>query len=81
MNDTPGSPVWNALTENRVDAAAAVSPDPAVTFSAQSPRRRIDGIFVDPRFSVRRVEVIDSPDVLIGSDHRPLVADLELPAA
>lgn len=81
MNDTPGSPVWKALTAHRVDAAAAVSTDHDVTFSAQSPRRRIDGIFVDRRFSVRRVEVVDSPDVLIASDHRPLVADLELPAS
>lgn len=77
MNDTPDSPVWSALSAHRVDAAAAVSTDPAVTFSAQSPRRRIDGVFVDPRFSVRGVEVIDSPDVLIGSDHRPVVVDLE----
>lgn len=77
MNDTPGSPVWSALTAHRTDAAAAVSTDPAATFSAQSPRRRIDGVFVDPGFTVRGVEVIDSADVLIGSDHRPLVVDLE----
>ncbi|MCU1690447.1 MAG: Endonuclease/exonuclease/phosphatase, partial [Jatrophihabitantaceae bacterium] len=81
MNDTPGSPVWSALTAHRVDAAAAVSTEPAVTFSAQSPRRRIDGIFVDPRFSVRSVQVIESADVLVGSDHRPVVADLEFDAS
>lgn len=81
MNDTPGSPVWQALCAQRVDAAAAASDDPDVTFSAQSPRRRIDGVFVDPRFSVREVQVVDSPDVRLGSDHRPVVVDLELGAA
>lgn len=81
MNDAPGSPVWSALTEHRVDAAAAASAEPAVTFSAQAPRRRIDGIFVDPRFSVRSVQVIESADVLVGSDHRPVVADLEFDAS
>lgn len=78
MNDTPGSPVWAALGARRVDAAAAASPEPDVTFSAQSPRRRIDGVFADPRFAVRQVQVIDSPDVLVASDHRPVVVDLEL---
>jgi endonuclease/exonuclease/phosphatase family metal-dependent hydrolase len=84
MNDTPGSAAWEALTAGRVDAAAAAAASgggPAQdTFSAQNPRRRIDGVFADPRLAVRAARVVDSPDVRIASDHRPLVVDLELDA-
>lgn len=81
MNDVAGSPVWSALTAGRVDAAAALEGEPQPTFSAQSPRRRIDGVFVDPRIAVRSLRVLDSKDVLAASDHRPVVAELEVPAS
>lgn len=75
VNDQPGSPTWQALTEQRTDA------DPqALTYSATNPVRRIDGVFVDPALHVVHAEVIDSSDVTIASDHRPVLVELELPA-
>jgi endonuclease/exonuclease/phosphatase family metal-dependent hydrolase len=74
VNDQPGSPSWQRLTEARVDA------DPGgFTYSAANPRRRIDGVFADPALTVVHAEVIDSPDVTIASDHRPVVVELALP--
>ena len=35
-------------------------------------------VFVDSRIRVASARVIESPDVLIASDHRPLLVDLEL---
>jgi endonuclease/exonuclease/phosphatase family metal-dependent hydrolase len=46
------------------------------------PTRRIDAVFVGTGATVRRSEAIDSADVRIASDHRPVVADVDLdPAA
>jgi len=36
-------------------------------------------VFVDPRITVRSARVLDGPDVLIASDHRPILAELGLP--
>ena len=78
VNDHPGSPAWAALTEHRVDAFAAAGVGSAFTSTASSPHQTIDAIFVDPRFTVRSARVLDGPDVLIASDHRPVLAELEL---
>lgn len=73
VNDQPGSPAWQQLTERRVDA------DPGgFTYSAAHPQRRIDGVFADPALRVVHAEVIDSPDVTIASDHRPVLVELEI---
>ena len=45
------------------------------SFPAKQPNRLIDYILADPRLPMTRLEVVDST----LSDHRPLVADLELP--
>lgn len=75
INDEPGSATWQVLTERLTDAGAA-----GPTFPAIVPTRRIDGIFVDPRLPVRNVEVLDGDDVRVGSDHRPVLAMIELGA-
>lgn len=78
LNEPPG-PVWKALGPDLRDAAA-VSGDETVTFSTASPRRRIDALLVGPGVDVERYAVLDSPAVRRASDHRPISAELRLPA-
>jgi endonuclease/exonuclease/phosphatase family metal-dependent hydrolase len=79
INDVPGSAAWAQLTEDRLDVWAAIGEGDGFTYSAQNPRRRIDGIFTDPGVVPISARVIDSTDVRRGSDHRPVFVELELP--
>ncbi|MDT4982019.1 MAG: hypothetical protein QOG07_3898 [Pseudonocardiales bacterium] len=79
MNDHPDSPTWCALTEQWVDAFAAAGVGSAFTSTTADPHQTIDGIFVDPRITVVSARVLDGPDVRAASDHRPVLAELELP--
>ena len=78
INETPGMPTWRAIAAEFTDAGA---PDNAPTFSARNPRRRIDGVFVRGPANVQSHWVVDGPDVEVASDHRPVVADLDVPVA
>jgi endonuclease/exonuclease/phosphatase family metal-dependent hydrolase len=75
INDVAGSATWAALTRARRDAGAE-SDQP--TFPAVEPRRRIDGIFVSQQVQVISCQLLDSPDVRAASDHRPVLAELEI---
>jgi endonuclease/exonuclease/phosphatase family metal-dependent hydrolase len=82
VNDRPGSPSWNALTAVRTDtfAALGIDDDPlSFTSTAADAHQRIDGVFVDRSITVRSGKVLDDADVLVASDHRPLLVELELP--
>jgi endonuclease/exonuclease/phosphatase family metal-dependent hydrolase len=79
VNDVPGSPPWEALRAVRVDAFAEAGTGSGDTSTAVDPHQRIDAIFVDRRVRVRSARVLDDADVLVASDHRPLLAELELP--
>ncbi|MPZ28907.1 MAG: endonuclease [Micromonosporaceae bacterium] len=76
LNDQPGSPTWQALADGRQDPGADAA---APTFSSTDPRRRIDAIFVDPRFEVLAYQVVDTPAARRACDHLPVVADLRVP--
>jgi endonuclease/exonuclease/phosphatase family metal-dependent hydrolase len=78
INDLPGSEVWDLLAAPRPDVYAAVGEGDGFSYSARDPVRRIDAVFADPRIRPVSATVIDSPDVHIGSDHRPLLVELEL---
>jgi endonuclease/exonuclease/phosphatase family metal-dependent hydrolase len=78
VNDTPGSAVWHALTVARKDAFATAGQGSAFTSPARDPHKTIDGLFVDPRITVRSAQVVDTPDVPAASDHRPVLAVLDL---
>jgi endonuclease/exonuclease/phosphatase family metal-dependent hydrolase len=78
VNDRPGSLVWTALARRGVDAHVAAGTGAGLTYSAVNPRQRIDAVFVDPRITVRTVEVLDSDDVRLASDHRPLLVELDV---
>jgi endonuclease/exonuclease/phosphatase family metal-dependent hydrolase len=84
INEEPGGASWTLLTGRFRDAhAVAPSGEPA-TFSARNPRRRIDGVFTDPGIEVIGCGVPAEPalaaDYPLATDHRPLLADLRLPA-
>jgi endonuclease/exonuclease/phosphatase family metal-dependent hydrolase len=76
VNEDPGRPTWEALTADFTDAAGS---DATLTFPTRRPDRRIDGIFVRGPATVASYRVVDDADVAIASDHRPVVADLDLP--
>jgi endonuclease/exonuclease/phosphatase family metal-dependent hydrolase len=75
LNEGPDGPVWRELAGSWVDSGAGTA-EP--TFPARRPRRRIDGVFVRGPALVTGCRVVEHPDVLVASDHRPVVADLDL---
>ncbi|MGI8870847.1 MAG: endonuclease/exonuclease/phosphatase family protein [Mycobacteriales bacterium] len=76
VNDVPSSATWRLIADRLAEAHTD-----DLTFPADQPVRRIDGVFVDRRCGIGVVRVLDSPDVRVGSDHRPVYAEIELPAA
>lgn len=85
LNETPDKPVWRDLASTHTDAWAAAPAGEELTFSADRPRRRIDGVLVSPQVEVVSCGVPDDLDSLTdyrrATDHRPLLAVLRLPAA
>lgn len=77
INETPDQPTWKALATEFTDAAGG---DQTPTFSTRNPRRRIDGVFVRGSATVTSYRVVDDDAVRAGSDHRPVVVDLEIAA-
>ena len=78
VNDRPGSPTWRAMCERRVDALGTVGVGSALTSAARDPHQTIDGVFVDPRIRIVSAQVLDQPDVLIASDHRPVLVEVDV---
>ncbi len=78
INAVPGSATWQRLQNFGVDGFEAVGSGDGFSYSAVQPVRRIDAVFADPRLRPIRAEVIESADVRIGSDHRPVVVDYQL---
>jgi endonuclease/exonuclease/phosphatase family metal-dependent hydrolase len=87
LNAVPGSATWRRLERFGPDAFAVAGHGDGFSYSSTAPVRRIDGVFADPRLRPISAEVLDSADVRIASDHRPLVVeyllgdaqDVELP--
>ena len=79
LNAVPSSATWQRLQQFGTDAYAAVGVGDGLTYSTTAPVRRIDGVFADPRLQPVKAEAIDSADVRIASDHRPLVVEFLLP--
>ena len=72
VNEEAGAPAWAALSSGLIDSGAQAGP----TFPARAPRRRIDALLVSPRWVVASVQVPDCGPV---TDHRPIVAELQIP--
>ncbi|MFC9976098.1 endonuclease/exonuclease/phosphatase family protein [Spirillospora sp. NPDC127200] len=83
INEEPGGDSWALLTGRFQDAYAVAPRGEELTFSAADPRRRIDGVFADPRIEVLGCGVPGPPapveDYPRATDHRPLLAELRLP--
>jgi len=75
LNEPPGQPAYRELVTAMTDAGGD-SQTP--TFSATSPRRRIDMVFTAGPVRVRDYQVIDTPQARRASDHLPVLADLEV---
>lgn len=76
LNSVPGSTVHRTLTRTLRDAWAAAGNGQGLTVPARSPRRRIDYVLIDPRFTTTAAAT--HPTAV--SDHRMLRADLSLSA-
>jgi endonuclease/exonuclease/phosphatase family metal-dependent hydrolase len=81
VNDQPGSGSWQALEARGVDAFAVAGVGDGMSSTPLRPTRRIDAVFVGVGAAVRHSEAIDSADVRVASDHRPVVADVDLAPA
>jgi endonuclease/exonuclease/phosphatase family metal-dependent hydrolase len=79
LNAVPGSATWQRCERFGVDAYSAVGDGDGFTYSSTAPVRRIDAVFADPRLRPVSAEVLDSPDVRLASDHRPLLVEFALP--
>ena len=78
FNNEPDGPIWQAFAARMQDAYAVAPDGPAETYPARRPRRRIDGIFVDPGVEVVTCRVVnDDPErLIVASDHLPVLAVL-----
>lgn len=79
FNATPDAPelapLWGALTDAHTVAGAG----DGFTFPADAPDRRIDYVTVSERITVQDAFVPADGVAATSADHRPVVADLELP--
>ncbi|WP_233525951.1 endonuclease/exonuclease/phosphatase family protein [Actinomadura spongiicola] len=84
VNEEPGGPSWNLLTDRFLDAHMVAPSGDALTFSARDPRRRIDGVFTDPVVGITACGVPTGDEALTAdypkaTDHRPVLAVLDVP--
>jgi endonuclease/exonuclease/phosphatase family metal-dependent hydrolase len=80
LNEGPSGASWAAMLQRLSDPGQGTEP----TFPAYRPRRRIDAVLVDPALDVVSYgwpDGVDEADVLAASDHRPVLAQIALPAA
>jgi endonuclease/exonuclease/phosphatase family metal-dependent hydrolase len=72
------APLWQELDDAWAVARTRVG-EPGLTFPALRPVKRIDFVTVRKGTPVTTAEVPSDPALLAASDHRPLVATVELP--
>jgi len=80
LNEKPDGRAVGFLSERFRDAWLLGGDSEGETFPADEPTARIDYLFVSEGIVVERVLVPPGPDARAASDHRPLVAELTLPA-
>jgi endonuclease/exonuclease/phosphatase family metal-dependent hydrolase len=78
LNEGPDSPSARWMADRLFDAFAHAGRGPGETFPARVPTARIDYLFVNQAIRPLRAWVSTAPDVVTASDHRPVVAELEL---
>ena len=79
FNMTPGSAGYKKVCTRLRDSQASVDgKDLYQTWYAGYPFRRIDYAFITPEFRANSIKVLHTALEKVGSDHLPLVVDLEL---
>jgi endonuclease/exonuclease/phosphatase family metal-dependent hydrolase len=78
INEEPHGPVWGELATRLVDAWAVTGSGDGHTYSAVSPHKRIDGVFVSRDLEVVECRVVDVAGVEVASDHLPVLAVLRV---
>ncbi|MEX2605752.1 MAG: endonuclease/exonuclease/phosphatase family protein [Kiritimatiellia bacterium] len=82
FNSLPRSEVYALLQEGLHDVwTKCGNVRPRAGFPSIFPVVRLDHIFLSPQFTVHHVEVPRTATARVASDHLPLCAELELPAA
>ncbi|WP_433348008.1 endonuclease/exonuclease/phosphatase family protein [Microtetraspora malaysiensis] len=78
VNEEPGGPTWDYLDRRFTDCYGESPKGEGGTFTARRPAKRIDGIFASHGLAVACCGAADADpgDLMIASDHRPVVADL-----
>jgi endonuclease/exonuclease/phosphatase family metal-dependent hydrolase len=79
LNEHPERGAAKLLGERLADAWLLGGDADGETFPAREPTARIDYLFVSEGIRVERVIVPPLPEVRRASDHRPVVAELDLP--
>lgn len=78
LNEGPDGPAARWLAERLFDAGAHAGGGAPETFPAGSPTARIDYVFVNEGASVTRCWVGSAPAAVRASDHRPVLAEVEI---
>jgi len=78
VNAVPGSATWSRLERFGEDVWARVGDGDGFSYPSRQSVRRIDAFFADTRVKATAIELVDTADVHIASDHKPLVADFDL---
>jgi endonuclease/exonuclease/phosphatase family metal-dependent hydrolase len=78
LNEGPGSAAARWLGERWFDAFGHAGRGPGDSFPARVPIARIDFLYVSEAIRPLKAWVSTAPDVVTASDHRPVIADLEL---
>lgn len=81
FNAFPSSQPCRLLRTRLLDAQIELdSHRPRSTFFGRFPTARIDHVFVNPGVEVLDVEVPDTEQVRVASDHLPLIVEMRVPA-
>jgi endonuclease/exonuclease/phosphatase family metal-dependent hydrolase len=78
LNEGPDGPAARWVGERLFDAAAMAGQGPRATFPARGPTVRIDFLFVNQSVSVVRSWVPSTQAAAEASDHRPVLAEVEI---
>jgi endonuclease/exonuclease/phosphatase family metal-dependent hydrolase len=79
LNEGPDGRAARWISARLYDAFAVAPDGPGETFPARSPTDRIDYLFVSEGVTVLRSWVVGTALAGLASDHRPVMADLDVP--
>jgi endonuclease/exonuclease/phosphatase family metal-dependent hydrolase len=78
LNEGPDGPAARWIGERLFDAGAHVGVGALETFPARGPTARIDYVFVNQAASVSRCWVASAEAAIEASDHRPVLAEMDI---